>query len=188
MEDHVPEQTLPEEPPEHVEYFRALDDGRMVAVVLRGDFADYASFPPFVETEAERAHIEAAYSVSDPTAERDGKAHITPHEWPLQVIMLKRDKSAMTHAHYHVLENELPPMATRHQILICMRGALKVGVFTRQGVHLGDAVLREDDLIIMLEGHQVEFLEEGTKVIEVKQGPFPGSDAADKIDLQEVQA
>lgn len=181
------EQVLPDDPPAGVEYYKA-DDGRMVAVVIRGDFADYAAFPPFVETEEERAHIESAYQVADPTVERDGKAHITPHEWPLQVIMLKRDKSATTLAHYHVLENELPPMPTRHQILICTRGALKVGVFTRQGVHLGDAVLREDDLIYMLEGHQVEFLEEGTKVIEVKQGPFPGSDAADKIDLHEVTA
>jgi hypothetical protein len=182
------EQTLPDDPPEGVEYYKAPDDGRMVAVVIRGDFSDYAAFPPFVETEEERAHIESAYSVADPTVERDGKAHITPHGWPLQVIMLQRDKSATTLAHYHVLENELPPMPTRHQILICLRGALKVGVYTRQGAHLGDAVLRDDDLIIMLEGHQVEFLEAGTKVIEVKQGPFPGSDAADKVDLHEVTA
>jgi uncharacterized OsmC-like protein len=184
----IPEHVLPAEPPEGVEYYRADDDGRMVAVVVRDGFADYAAFPPFVETEAERAHIESAYSVADPALERDGKAHVTPHEWPLQVIMLKRDPSAVTHAHYHVLDGALPPMATRHQILICMRGALRVGVYTRHGAHVGESVLRDGDFIIMLEGHQVEFLEPGTKVIEVKQGPFPGSDAADKVDLKELAA
>jgi hypothetical protein len=183
LEETAAERTLPDEAPEHIEYFRAPDDGRMVAIVIREQFADYAAFPPFVETDAERAHIESAYAVADPTAERDGKAHVTPHEWPLQVILLKRDAGATTHAHYHVLKDALPPMPTRHQILICLRGAVKVDVLTRDGAALGSAVLRDDDLIIMLEGHAVQFVESGTKVLEVKQGPFPGSDAADKVDL-----
>jgi hypothetical protein len=182
------EGTLPDDPPEHIEYFRAPDDGRMVALVIREPFSDYAAFPPFVETDAERAHIESAYAVADPAAERDGKAHVTPHEWPLQVILLKRDPGATTHAHYHVLKDPLPPMPTRHQILICLRGAVRVDVFTRDGLALGGALLREDDLIIMLEGHEVEFVESGTKVLEVKQGPFPGSDAADKVDLHGAAA
>ena len=36
----------------------------------------------------------------------------------------------------------------------------------------------------MLEGHEVEFLENGTRLIEIKQGPFPVTDEADKVDLQ----
>lgn len=187
MSDSSHEQVLPDQPPEGVEYYRA-DDGRMVSVVVRAGFSDYAAFPPFVDSDAERAHIESAYSVADPTVERDGKAHITPHEWPLQVIMLKRDPGAVTHAHYHVLDRDLPAMSTRHQILICTRGSLRVGSYTREGAHLGDAVLRDGDLIIMLEGHEVEFLSPDTHVIEIKQGPFPGSDAADKVDLKEAIA
>ena len=35
----------------------------------------------------------------------------------------------------------------------------------------------------MLEGHEVEFLEKGTRLIEIKQGPFPETDEADKVDL-----
>jgi len=37
---------------------------------------------------------------------------------------------------------------------------------------------------LMLEGHEVEFLEKGTRLVEIKQGPFPVTDEADKVDLQ----
>jgi hypothetical protein len=40
----------------------------------------------------------------------------------------------------------------------------------------------------MLEGHEVEFLEPRTRLIEIKQGPFPDNDTADKIDIQQVVA
>ena len=44
--------------------------------------------------------------------------------------------------------------------------------------------MRPNDLVLLLEGHEVEFLERGTRLVEVKQGPFPGTDAGDKIDLK----
>ena len=39
------------------------------------------------------------------------------------------------------------------------------------------------DFVLSCEGHSLEFLDPDTKVIEIKMGPFPGSDAADKVDL-----
>jgi hypothetical protein len=45
-------------------------------------------------------------------------------------------------------------------------------------------ILEPDDLVLMLEGHEVEFLVPRTRLIEIKQGPFPGTDADDKVDLQ----
>jgi hypothetical protein len=59
-----------------------------------------------------------------------------------------------------------------------------VGVYTTSGTHLGDVVLRRDDLILMVEGHKVVFLEPKTKLIEIKQGPFPDNDSADKVDIK----
>ncbi len=35
----------------------------------------------------------------------------------------------------------------------------------------------------MYEGHEVEFLEDDTKLIEIKEGPFPETDEKDKVDL-----
>jgi hypothetical protein len=68
-------------------------------------------------------------------------------------------------------------------VLVCQSGKARVGIFTRQGQPLGQVVMRPNDVVLLLEGHEVEFLERGTRLIEVKQGPFPGTDADDKIDL-----
>ncbi len=146
-----------------VKYFRAPSDNRIVAILVEGTFDEFEKFPPFMDSEEERRHIREAYDVADPMLERTTKPH------------------------YHIPDEELPPLPTRHQILICQRGRARIGVFTTEGDALGDAFLEEDDLILLLEGHDVEFLEPGSRLIEIKQGPFPGTDEADKVDLDVIR-
>jgi hypothetical protein len=171
---------------EHVRFYLAPDDHRTIAIFIGGKFIAFDKFPPFMETKEEIQHVQAAYKVADPTLERTTKAHITDDSWPLQIIMLERQKGAVTLPHYHVPNEPLPPHPTRHQILICQSGRARVGIFTRQGHWLGDAILEPNDLLLMAEGHEVEFLEPNTRLIEIKQGPFPGTDADDKVDIPEV--
>ncbi len=166
-----------------VKYFRSPNDERVVAIHIRADFDEFEKFPPFIETEEEREHIRTAYNV-DPESERKNKAHITHDDWPLQVIMLNRDPGGTTGAHYHVPEVPLPDLPTRHQILLCQRGSARIGIYTIEADFLGDVTVKPGDLILMLEGHEVEFLEKGTRLVEIKQGPFPVTDEADKVDLQ----
>ena len=137
-----------------------------------------------METEEEIRHVREAYKIADPLLERTTKAHITDNSWPLQIIVLERDPGGTTLPHYHVPTEALPELPTRHQILICQSGKARVGIFTRQGQALGEVVMRPNDLFCCLEGHEVEFLERGTRLVEVKQGPFPGTDADDKVDLK----
>ncbi len=165
-----------------VRYYKSPDDGRVVGIFIGNGFDEYARFPPFVDSEAEKRHIVNAYDVKDPLSERNSKAHITDDEWPLQVILLAREKGSITKPHYH--RNERPPqVATRHEILLCQKGSATVGVYTCEGQHLGEAHLKEGDLVILAEGHSLEILEDGTKILEVKQGPFPKTDDADKVKL-----
>src|SRR5574341_1009276 len=166
----------------HVKFFKARD-GRVVAMLVRADFDEYAQFPPFIATVSERAHLEKAYTRETFERERDTKAHLTDDEFPLQLILLNRDPGATTKAHYHIVERH-PTLPTRHQVLICQRGAARVGVYTKEGEHGGDVRLGAGDLILMCEGHEVEFLEGGTKLIEIKQGPFPETDEKDKVMLR----
>ncbi len=165
-----------------VDYYKA-SDGRIIAIHVKGDFSDYAKFPPYLDTEEAKDHIRTAYAGQDIEEERNTKAHMTDDEIPLQVIVLNRPKGAITKAHYHVVEERPTVNTTRHQVLICQRGKVRVGVFTKEGEGLGDAILNKDDLILMYEGHEVEFLEDGTKLIEIKEGPFPETDEKDKVDL-----
>lgn len=164
-----------------VEYYRA-DDGRTVAIHLRSTFEDYESFPPYLDTEEEREHLREAYEVRDPDFERRTKAHITPDEYPIQVVVLNRPPGSAVNPHYHEVTDH-PTLPTRHQIMYCQRGALEIGVYTKDGDHLGDARVEAGDLLLMAEGHSIEFAEPDTKAFEFKQGPFPETDAADKIDL-----
>ena len=172
---------------EHVEYYRSPRDARVVAIHIRAGFDEFEHFPPFMDSDAEREHVLEAYNV-DPESERRNKAHITHDAWPLQVIVLNRDPGGTTAAHYHVPDTPLPAHPTRHQILLCQRGSARIGVYGTEGDFLGDVLLKPQDLILMLEGHEVEFLEKGTRLIEIKQGPFPVTDEADKVDLRDRAA
>ncbi len=164
-----------------VEAYRAAD-GRLVGLYVPATFTDYTSFPPFVDTPEEQAHLAQAYKVVSPQRERETKAHLTADELPLQIVVLNRDAGAYVRPHYHV--NDRPAASpTRHQILVCQHGRVRVALYTTEGDRLGRVVLRPGDLVLLCEGHSLEFLEPRTKVIEIKMGPFPGSDAADKVDL-----
>ena len=99
---------------------------------VRGDFDDYAKFPPYLDSEEAKEHIRTAYAGQDIEAERNTKAHMTDDDVPLQIIVLNRPKGAITKAHYHVVE-ERTTNTTRHQILLCQRGKVRVGVFTKEG-------------------------------------------------------
>ncbi len=165
-----------------VDYYKAAD-GRVIAIHVKGDFSDYAKFPPYLDTEEAQEHIRTAYAGQDIDEERNTKAHMTDDEIPLQVIVLNRPKGAITKAHYHLVEERPSVNTTRHQILLCQRGKVRVGVFTKEGDYLGDAILNPGDLILMYEGHEVEFLEDDTKLIEIKEGPFPETDDKDKVEL-----
>lgn len=172
----------------HVKYFRAPDDHRPIAIFIGGEFDEFDKFPPFMESEGEIRHVREAYDIADPVLERTTKAHITDNSWPLQIIVLERNPGGTTLPHYHVPIEALPDLPTRHQILICQSGKARVGIFTRQGRPLGEVIMRANDVVLLLEGHEVEFLERGTRLIEIKQGPFPGTDADDKVDLKVTAA
>lgn len=174
----------PIETTKNVRYFRAPDDRRPIAIFIGHEFDEFEKFPPFMESEEELRHVREAYKIEDPLLERTTKAHITDDSWPLQIIVLERNPGGITLPHYHIPTEALPDLPTRHQVLICQSGKARVGVFTRQGQSLGDIVLRPNDVVLLLEGHEVEFLERGTRLLEIKQGPFPGTDADDKIDLK----
>jgi hypothetical protein len=111
------------------------------------------------------------------------KAHVTDNELPLQVVILNREKGSKVKPHYHKVLDPLPG-ESKFQLMMCQRGLGRIGVYTREGDHLRDVDLRPFDFILLLEGHSIEFVEEDTKLLELKQGPFPdGGDAADMVGL-----
>ncbi|MEA2177898.1 MAG: hypothetical protein QOG77_1195, partial [Solirubrobacteraceae bacterium] len=132
------------------------------------------------ETAEERDWLERHYQVASPELERTTKAHITPDELPLQITLLNRPAGAFVKPHYHL--NEGPPDSdTRHQVMVCLTGRARIGVFAKEGEHLIDVDLAAGDFALLYEGHSIETLEDGTRLLEVKQGPMPANPLDDNV-------
>jgi hypothetical protein len=165
-----------------VEMHRAAD-GRPVAMVVRSDFDDFASHPPTFETAAERDWLSKHYRVASPELERTTKAHLTADDLPLQMTILNRPAGAFVKPHYHV--NEAPPDGdTRHQVMVCLTGRARIGIFAREGEHIADADLAPGDFVLLYEGHSIETLDDGTRLLEVKQGPMPPNPFDDNVPIE----
>jgi hypothetical protein len=157
-------------------------DGRPVGLVVRADFDDFASHPPTFNDEAEREWLAEYYDVASPELERTTKAHLTPDELPLQITLLNRPEGSQVKPHYHT--NDRPPDSdTRHQVMVCLTGSARIGLFAKEGNHVADVVLGPGDLALMYEGHSIESLEDGTRLVEVKQGPMPANPLEDNVAL-----
>ena len=161
----------------------STSDGRALAMVVRRDFDDFRAHPPTFTTVQEREWLARHYRVSSPELERATKAHLTPDELALQVTILNRPAGAFVKPHWHVNERA-PEGEVRQQVMICLAGAARIGVFARSGPHVGDVLLGPGDLILLYEGHSVETLEDGTRLVEIKQGPMPEDHLADNVPIE----
>jgi hypothetical protein len=165
-----------------VEYFRAAD-GRPIGLLVPHDFDDFEAHPPTFETDEEREWLKRMYRVESPELEQRTKAHVTPDELPLQITILQRPVGAFVKPHWHSNEGA-PAVETRHQVMICASGSARVGLFAKEGEHVADVVMAPGDLLLMYEGHSIETLEDGTRLLEIKQGPMPEDPFGDSIALE----
>jgi hypothetical protein len=164
------------------EFYRA-PDGRPVGMVVRSDFDDHASHPPTFATDSERQWLESFYRVGSPELERTTKAHLTPDELPLQITVLDRPSGSLVKPHFHTNERPPEPTDTRHQVMVCLGGLARVGLFAKEGDHVAHVDLGPGDFALLYEGHSIETLEDGTRLLEVKQGPLPADPLEDNVAL-----
>ena len=89
--------------------------------------------------------------------------------------------------HYHTNDRG-SESTTRHQVMVCLGGRVRIGVFAKEGDHVADVELGAGDLVLLYEGHSIETLEDGTRLLEIKQGPMPEDPLADNVALASVSA
>ncbi|MDR0373378.1 MAG: hypothetical protein LBI79_07485 [Nitrososphaerota archaeon] len=91
-----------------------------------------------------------------------------------QVGMWNYDKGKVLEPHVHLLK---PRMISRTQeVLFLKEGALRASIFTEDEKFLKTIDLHKGDTMILLAGgHGYEILEDNTKVLEVKNGPYLGA-------------
>ena len=76
-------------------------------------------------------------------------------------------------AHVHNLAKR--SITRTQEVIFVRKGALRATIYDELGRPAEKIIVREGDLLILLRGgHGYEILEDDTKVLEVKNGPYPG--------------
>lgn len=82
-------------------------------------------------------------------------------------------KSLLAHRHNHVPREIL----VTQEVLYVRKGRLRAEIFDLDDQKVAEVEAKEGDLLVLLGGgHGYQILEQGTQVLEVKNGPYLGPD------------
>ena len=96
---------------------------------------------------------------------------------PFQVGLHQRPKGTILTPHIHKLASPLKITAIQ-ELLFVVRGSIRITLYTNRGEAIAAKVLKSGDSVLFLSlGHGIEFLKD-SRVFEIKQGPYPGSQNA----------
>ena len=100
-----------------------------------------------------------------------GLNFITPDELFIQVGSWWYNEGKKLDSHIH---NEFSRKATRTQEMVYVkRGSMRVILYTEGKEYYDEYILKTGDLAVFVYGgHGYEILEDGTQIIEAKNGPF----------------
>ncbi|MCI0561190.1 MAG: hypothetical protein MN733_22110 [Nitrososphaera sp.] len=107
----------------------------------------------------------------------DGTHPITPSEWPLQLLMMRRKKGHVFAKHTHKIMDRQIPML--QEAIVVNQGKLLITVCDRGGEDIGDYEVSAGQILFLANGgYKVEVIEDAA-FYEFKNGPHPGID--DKV-------
>lgn len=109
----------------------------------------------------------------------DGVKFLTPPDYPLQLGLIERKKGYSFRPHIH--KDMHYNVNTTQEFLYIERGRIKVSVYDHDWVLLHQTEMTSGDFLFAVTGgHSFEVLED-TRLIEVKQGPYPGDQYAKRF-------
>lgn len=93
----------------------------------------------------------------------------------LQVGTWVYDEGVNLHRHKH---NKFERSIDRtHEVLYVRKGSVKTSIYSETNSLVRELVLIESDILILFDcGHEYEILEDGTMVLEIKNGPYFGAE------------
>lgn len=93
----------------------------------------------------------------------------------IQVGTWKYDKGKELSAHIHNKKNRI--VQRTHEVIYVKKGSIEAHIYDLDKTLFETVILHEGDIMISLEcGHGYKILEEGTEVLEIKSGPYLGSE------------
>lgn len=107
----------------------------------------------------------------------EGVKFLTEETNPFQVGMHNRQKGVRLAPHVHRLEKPLI-INSIQEILYVVKGKIRISLYGTNGKKIAAKILTSGDSILLISGgHGLDFLE-NSRIFEIKQGPYPGSDRA----------
>lgn len=103
----------------------------------------------------------------------------TPLDWGIQLGVSYKDEGYIVEPHYHIRDKS--PRRIGVEALLVLEGEISVNLYDTNGSLLKSINLRKGDGIVMKCAHSVLFKNKSI-VLEIKEGPYPGSDK-DKVKI-----
>lgn len=99
----------------------------------------------------------------------DGTHPITPSEWPLQALMMRRKKGHVFAKHTHAVMDRTT--TSLQETIVVNEGAVAVTVCDRDGEDLGTYTVRAGECLFLVNGgYKIEVVEDAA-FYEFKNGP-----------------
>lgn len=97
--------------------------------------------------------------------EKEGVNFFTPEDNPLQLGLLKHKRGTKIKPHIH---------KNAQEVLHMQRGKMEVFFYSENGKKIKNVILNAGDTILLLSGGHGFNIQEDSKIVEVKQGPYLG--------------
>ncbi len=106
-----------------------------------------------------------------------GARFLTPYEYTLQVGLIEHPKSTIIKEHIHRQDIKYR-VDTTQEFLFIEKGKVRINLFNDNWRKVKTAILKGGDFILFVSGgHGFKILKK-CRIIEVKQGPYPGDKKA----------
>lgn len=113
--------------------------------------------------------------IVSPSQWKEGLDFITTDEEFIQVGTWNYDKGKVLDRHFHNIVNRSSNLT--QECVVVMSGSMLVDIYDDERKLIGSKRLAAGDFAVFLAGgHGYEILEDGTRIIETKNGPFLGVD------------
>ena len=125
--------------------------------------------------EIKEGELVLARHIPADTAWREGLNFYSGDDEYIQVGVWGYDSGKQLKAHIH---NEVTrEVLWTQEVLFVQRGAIQANIYNTKEEKIAELRVVAGDVIILLRGgHGYDILEDGTKVLEVKNGPYVGPD------------
>ena len=106
----------------------------------------------------------------------EGVRFLTPTHYPLQVGLIEHKNGKNVALHIH--KDMRYKVNTTQEFLYVVKGQVEITIATKKWEVLEKFPLSAGDFILFVSGAHGVDIKKGARLIEVKQGPYPGDDYA----------